>query len=307
MKKVLAAAAVLCACTLAHADFTYTQTIRMTGGMLAGMAGRNGPRTNKISIKGQKMKTDDGNIATIIDLDAQTITTINNAQKTFAVKSFADLAAAGNSLNAKADVKETGQKKSVNGFNASETVMTMELEGPQGGKSQIEIDMWLSTEVPGADELRSFYAKNVDKFPWQSLGGGGNPGMASALAEVQKKIATLHASPVQQIVRIKAPGAMPGGAVPSASAAGPSTAQLSQMQAGMEKARTQLEALAAQGGPASAIAKQQLERMGPPPQAAGAAPDTGGWLLEMTIDSSGFSAAAVPDSAFMLPAEYRKQ
>lgn len=132
--------------------------------------------------------------------------------------------------------------------------------------------------------------------------------MASALTEVQKKVASLHASPVQQIVRIKAPGAMPGAAASAAPAAGPSAAQMSQMQAGMEKARKQLEMLAAQGGPASAIAKQQLERMGPPPLAAGsAAPDSSGWLLEMTMDSSDFSTAAIPDSAFTLPAEYRKQ
>ena len=307
--KIALATAILCIGTLARADFSYTQTIKVTGGMIAGIAGRGGPRTNKISLKGQKMKTDDGNVVNIIDLDAQTITTFNNAQKTFTVKSFSDLGTAGSSVNAKADIRETGQKKNVNGFNASETIMTMEMESPQIGKSEMEIDMWLSPDIPGGQELRAFYARNVDKFPWQTLGGGGNPGMASALTEVQKKIASLHASPVQQIVRVKSSGAIPG-AAPAGQAVppGPSAAQMGQMQAGMEKARKQLEALAAQGGPASAVAKQQLERMGAAPQAAGgAAPVPGGWLLEMTIDSADFSAAAIPDASFAIPADYRKQ
>jgi hypothetical protein len=73
------------------------------------------------------------------------------------------------------------------------------------------------------------------------------------------------------------------------------------MQASLEKARKQMETLAAQGGPAAAMARQQLARMGPPPAAGN------NWLLEMTIDFSDFSAAPIAESAFDIPAGYQKR
>ena len=57
----------------------------------------------------------------------------------------------------KIDVKETGQQKTINGYNAKELVMTMEVEMPQApqmGKMQVEMDLWLSTDVPGIGELQ---------------------------------------------------------------------------------------------------------------------------------------------------------
>ena len=55
--------------------------------------------------------------------------------------------------------------------------MTMDADIPQAqqmGKMQMEMDLWLSSDVPGIGELRSFYKKNMDKFPWAALSGGGN-------------------------------------------------------------------------------------------------------------------------------------
>jgi hypothetical protein len=165
---------------------------------------------------------------------------------------------------------------------------------------QMEIDMWLSSDVPGAKEMAGFYLQNGGKMPWGAMAGQGNLQMASALAEVQRKISSMKGVPVQQIIKVKAPA----GAMPARASAGPSAAQMQQMQAGMEKARAHLEAMAAGGGPAAAIAQQQLARMGPSPGAAGGT--SSGSLLEMTIDSSDFSTAAVPDSLFAIPAGYQK-
>lgn len=287
----------------ANADFSYTQTRKATGGMMSSMAGANGPQTSKVSFKGQKMKTEEGNTAIIIDFDAQTITTVNNAQKTYTVKSLNEVAGGAAGSDAKVDVKETGQKKVVNGFNASELMMTMEVDSPQSrqmGKMQMEIDMWLSPEVPGAQELHTFYQRNASKFPWAAMAGKGNPSMASAIAEIQKKLASMNGVQVEQVIKVKAPGGMPGGAP-----AGPSAAQMQQMQAGMEKARAQLEALKARGGPAAAMAEQQLARMGAASGPAGGGSGSGN-LIEMTIDSSDFSTASIPDSAFAVPAGYQK-
>jgi hypothetical protein len=140
----------------AHADFSYTTTRKTTGGMMASMGGAaGGPQTSKSYFKGQKMKTDSGGAtAIILDFDAQTITTINTTKKTYTVKSFSDIGAAGKTadVDVKVDAKETGQRKTINGFNASELVMTMEVDSPQAqqmGKMQMEMNMWLSPDVPG--------------------------------------------------------------------------------------------------------------------------------------------------------------
>jgi Domain of unknown function (DUF4412) len=304
MKTAVSVILSLWACTFAQADFTYTQTMKTTGGMFAAMAGKMGARTTRISLKGQKMKTDDGNSVIIIDLAGKTITTINNGQKSYTVRDVSDLKESAGDLNVTARFKETGQKKSVNGFNASEAILTMDMDVPPAGKAQVEVDMWVSADVPGGQQLRAFYSENGAKFPWQALAGSaGTPAVASAMTELQKKMATMNGVPVQQILRIKAPGAMPGTATPGAPPAFPSAAQISQMQ---EQARKQLEAMAAQDGPAAAIARQQLARMGPPPQAGGESAAGSNWLLEMTIDSSDFSAAGIPDSAFEIPAGYQK-
>ena len=291
----------------ANADLSYTQTRKNTGGMMA-TAAAGGPQTSKLALKGHKMRTETGAMVTIIDQDAQTITTINSDQKTYSTKPFADVAAGAGDVTAKIDVKDTGTTKEVNGYQAHELVMTMEVDSPQTaqmGKMQMEIQMWLSSDVPGVKEMGEFYQQNGGKLPWGSMAGQGNPAMASAMAEIQKKIASMKGVQVQMVVKVKAPaGAMP------ARPAGPSAVQMQQMQAGMEKARAQLEAMAASGGPAAAIAKQQLARMGPAPggaagAAAGGAP-TSGSLIEMTIDSSDFSTAAIPDAAFAVPAGYQK-
>jgi hypothetical protein len=170
------------ACSLAaHADFSYTQTRKSTGGMAAGaMQGQN--PTTKHYLKGQKMKMDMGSTATIMDFEAQTLTSINNNDKTYTVTKFSDLGQALKDTGAdvQIDVKETGQHKSINGFNCSQVVMTMTMEGmqqgPPGMKMTVEMEMWLSPDVPGASEARAFFQKNGDKFSYASMAGG-NPQM----------------------------------------------------------------------------------------------------------------------------------
>jgi hypothetical protein len=281
----------------AYADFSYKVT-RKTGGMMGGMAG--GPTTSTYYYKGQKMKVDNGATATIIDFDARTITNINNTAKTVSVKRFDDIAPAAGNVNATVQVKETGQKKTVNGYEASEAVLTVEVEAPPGrqmGKMQMDMDMWLSSEVPGADQLFAFHQRNAANFPWSALTAGGNPSMASAMADAQRRLAAMHGVPVQEIVRVKSPGG----------AGAPAMPQMTGAQADkMAQARAQLEAMAAQGGPAAAAAQQALARMGSMPGAAGGGAPSSGALMEITMDSSDFSGGSIPDSVFAIPGDYQK-
>src|SRR2546430_901739 len=101
MKVAILTVAALTVTGLAQADFSYKVT-RKTGGMMASMVGGGagraggGPQVSTNYFKGQKMKVDNGTTATILDFDAQTITTVNNTAKTYTVKSFNDLAGAAN-------------------------------------------------------------------------------------------------------------------------------------------------------------------------------------------------------------------
>jgi hypothetical protein len=290
----------------ARADFSYTMTSKPTGGAMISMAGAAANTVTKTYIKGQKMRTEQGDTATQVDFDAQTITTINNAAKTFSVRTFSDVTRTVNQAAPQAtiDAKETGQRKNVNGFDAKELILTVDMDMSQmapgrvmGGKMQVEMDMWISPDVPGAGEVRAFYKKNADRFPWSALSTGNAP-LQSAMAEVQKKIAALDGVAVQQVFRMKMVGGPQMPAMPQMTAA---------QSAQMDQARARLEALKAQGGPQAQMAEQALARMGamtggaPTGSASGA-----GSLMEITLDSAGFSGNEIPDSVFAIPAGYQK-
>lgn len=294
-------AALLTGTWTARADFSYTTTRKITGGAMASLAaGNNQNQNSKTYFKGQKMRTETGDVATILDFDTQTITTINSRQKTVTVRNFSDVGAAAgqNNRNAKIDVKETGQKKTVNGFNASELILTMEVDGPANspmGKMQMEMDMWLSPDVPGVSEMRAFYQKNAGRFPWAALSSG-NQSMQSGMAELQRKMAEMNGIPVLQVMKMRSAG---GGAAPAMPQMTPDQA------AKMKDAMARLQAMQSQGGPAAAAAQQALARMGA--VGRGAAPGAGsGSLMEMTMESAEFSTGSIPDSVFAIPAGYQK-
>jgi hypothetical protein len=281
MKTATILVAMLCATATAYADFSYTMAPK-TQGTPAAVAG---PSATRFFFKGQKMMTDRSTAATIVDFDAQTVTTLNKTQKNYSVMKFSEIgqAAKPDGIDAKIDVKETGQTKMIDGFKASQTVMTMEVDTPQTGqagmKMQMEIDIWRSSDVPGAREVKAFYQRNGPNFPWAAMGSSGAQGMQKAMADMQRKMADAGGVTLLQTIRTKSPGG----------------AQTEKMQ----RARAQLEAMIQQGGPGADAARQALARM--PAATAG-----GGALFEMTMESSDFSTASIPDSAFAIPAGFQK-
>jgi hypothetical protein len=258
---------------LARADFSYTMTRK----------GMGNPEVTTTYFKGQKMMIDSSATTIVMDFDAQTITTFSKSKKTYSVKNFSDVGQALSGADVTADVTETGQKKTINGFDASELLMTVDVDNPQGRgmKMQMEMHIWISSGVPGADELRGFYKRNAGNFPWAAMMQGGNPGMAKTMADLQRKLASMNGVPVLEVMKMK----MGGG--PSASP---------QQSAQMDAARAKLEAMAQQGGQAGAAAQQALARMG------GAS--SGGGGMEITMESGNFSTSAIPASTFAVPAGF---
>jgi hypothetical protein len=79
-------------------------------------------------------------------------------------------------------------------------------------------------------------------------------------------------------------------------------AQNEQMQAAMAK----LQEMQKQGGPGAAAMAQAMARMAGAPGAATGGGAASGALLEVTIESTDFSTASVPDSVFAIPAGYQR-
>lgn len=314
-KPVLISAIALAATLTAQADFSYTTTAKATGGSMAAMAGAAMNQSSTTYIKGDKYASVNGAMSTIMDFGAQTITILNNTAKTYTVKKFSDLAAGAAAVtDATADVKETGQKKNINGFNCSEVVLSMGMDMSMGRgaptmKMQLEVHMWVSPEVPGSASLRDFYKKNAASFPWGALasaqGGTGNESVQKALSTMQRKMADMDGAPVEQLVIVKA-GDMGGPQMAQMPAMPQMTPQQQQqMQAAMAKMQQMQSAGGAQGA-AAQQAMAAMAGMGRGPAAAGGSSGNGS-LIEITMDESKFSSDSVPDSVFAIPAGYKQQ
>ncbi|HYP04815.1 MAG TPA: hypothetical protein VER03_01165 [Bryobacteraceae bacterium] len=231
------AAVLLLGASSAHADFTYEQTSKMTGGMMAGMMKVAGafskqarePMKSTIVVKGDRMATIAGNRINVVDLAAETMTDVDLEKKTYAVITFADFGRAMQKLSEKmgqkneaqmqftASVKQTGATKNINGLPAKEAILTLLMEGQDqqsGAKGGMNIvtDMWLAPNVAGYEEVKNFQIRMAQKLsmaPGMSNFGammGQQAGMAKGMAELAKEMSKLDGVPVLQVIRVGGTG-----------------------------------------------------------------------------------------------------
>jgi len=169
--------------------------------------------TIKHYLKGQRMMTDMAARITILDFDAKTHTTIDKTMKTYSVRPLSQTEPSRDTgAQAQFNAKETGQHKTINGFNASQMVMSMQMDmgKARGGmKMEMEAEVWYSAEIPGAKEVHDFYRRNWDLFPWATEPGGGRSGMGKAMLDLQKQMAAMNGYPVLYIVHMKVSGGDP--------------------------------------------------------------------------------------------------
>ena len=232
------------------ADFTYQETTKITGGAVVSMmkmvsmfskqAKKIGePTTYTVYLKGNRMARVSQDSTQVIDLDAETITQINNVDHTYTVMTFAQMReqleaarkeaekkqAEGKGkqtttssepppeMKFKVNVRETGAKKDVSGVSTSEAILAMQLDATdqksgQTGSMAITNDMWMAQEIPGYDELREFQKRYAVKMG-QVLSGAIDPsmlamqpGMGQGLADLVKEMSKLKGVPVLQVMRI---------------------------------------------------------------------------------------------------------
>jgi hypothetical protein len=216
-------------------------------GRMIGLFGGGDPTTQTISVKGNRKATMSKDRGQIVDLAEEKIYDLDLRRKQYTVTTFAELRKKmeearqkmaqqspqkpdGNA--AQADVqfslKESGQRKTINGFDAREVVMTVTVQEKgktldQDGGMVMTANTWLATKVPGMNEIAEFDRRYAEKIGGMMLGdaqaaamaAGMYPMMADAVRKMQAENVSLNGTPVLTVVKMEAvPGAAQAKAAP---------------------------------------------------------------------------------------------
>jgi carbon monoxide dehydrogenase subunit G len=317
---------IVAACLPAFGDFSYDQTSKITGGMMAGAMKFAGafskqarePMVTTVAVKGNRMVHVSQHRASVIDLDAETITEINFDKKQYSVMTFAQMKQMMDEMSQKmksspdaqkADVhykvsaKDTGEKKTIAGYDTHEMILTMEMEGTDqqtGNKGGMVMttDMWIAPKASGYNEIADFHKRMFKKLDWtpSSMGMMARPDMAKGMAELAKESSKLNGMPVLQVVKM---GAHAEGQPQSGQQAAP---QQQEQQADKPSIGGLL------GGKLGGFGRKKKSQDdstdgGATPQGSG---DASGSLMEMTMEMGGFSSAPVDSAKFEIPAGFKQ-
>jgi hypothetical protein len=308
----------------AQADFSYQETSKITGGMMAGMMKVAGvfskqarePIQSTVALKGNRLAHRSAMRASIIDLDSKTITEIDLQKKTYSVMTFEQMKQMLDNMaqkmhqqkpeaqmDMKVSAKATGNSKQVAGYDAKEMLVRIEMQATdeksgQTGAMVVTTDLWIAPMVSGYREIREFYRKMATELNWTP---GGNmfmarPDVSKGMAEAMKEVSKLDGTPVYQTITMGAAGTGTSG--DGTQTAAPPPQQQQQQQSDKPSLSG---ALAGRFG--LGRKKSQDTQPAQQQQQSQAAPGT---LLEMTTEYSGFSSASVDAASFEVPAGFKK-
>jgi len=316
------------ACSTLVADFSYQEKSTITGGAMmsmlkvAGVFSRGaraagGPMVSTVAVKGDKMAHRGDQHASIIDLGAQTITSVDMQKKTYTVMTFEQMKQAMEQMaqkmhqqdpnNPQMEIKvsadATGKTRSFGGVDAKEMLVKVEMEmtdQKSGQKSSMPItmDTWIAPAAPGYDQVRDFYKRMAEKIGWTP---GGNmfmsrPDVAKGMAEAYKQVSSLDGMAVFETMTMGAPPAGSNGASNGQAAAPP------QDQPQQQQQRPSLGGLLGRG----LGVNRDKSSSSQPSQSSGNGNSNPGSLLEMTIEMSAFSSSPVDDALFAVPAGFKQ-
>ncbi len=328
MKHIATFALLVSSPGLLLADFSYRQTTKITGGAMAGMmkfAGAfskkaNQPVESSVYVHGNRMARMNQSTGEIIDLDKETITQLNFEKKTYSTITFAEMRQRmeeamqkmkgkqaaqpeqGAQMKFKVSSKETGQKKTISGYEAKEVVLTIEMDATDQTKgtqaaANIESHVWLAPDIDGYGEVRDFERKmaaQIGMLPDQQMAEMRQS--MQGMVEVNKQMAEMKGIPVLTVMDM----GMPAGAMEGAQ-------QQQQQQPQAQQNNDSgggLSGLAARGilGGFGRKKKANADQ----PDNANASPVPPGTLMQTTTESSGFSAAPVDTSKFEVPGGFTR-
>jgi hypothetical protein len=206
-----------------HADVKTEERMKFElGGMLGkvvnvfgGKDAREGTMTT-VALKGSRKSTLSDTTGQIIDLAEEKIYDLDVKRKTYRVMTFAELRQRMEEAKAKAekaareeqakqkaepppanrpedsveidfDVKSTGQKRAINGFDTNQVVVTVTVREKgktleQSGGLAITTDMWMAPRMPAMKELMDFEMQFAQKLYGPMIAGASPQDMASVMA-----------------------------------------------------------------------------------------------------------------------------
>jgi hypothetical protein len=198
-------------------DYTYQQTTQITGGTLLHMMKTVGvfssqarhmgdPVVSSIYLKDNRLANVSSDSIEIIDLDKETITSVDVQKKTYTVMTFAQMKQAIENARAQMEqaaakqpapaaqpapnpdaqnvkmsfdvkVRDTGAQKEISGLQSSESIMTLmmnatDAQTQQTGSMAVTNDMWMVPAIPGYEQVSDFYKRFGDKMADATVGLG---------------------------------------------------------------------------------------------------------------------------------------
>jgi len=329
----------------AHADFTYQETTQVTGGSVVGMmkvAGAfskqarqaNDPVVSTVMVKGNKMIRIGKDTSESVDLDAETITEIDNQKKQYTTMTFAQMRQQMEAAMAKAKaqqakqpqqptssdaqqvdvkftvkVRNTDATRDVVGLSAKESILTMTMDATdqtsgQTGSFAITNDMYLAPEIPGYGEVRDFYKRYAEKMG-SVISGAINsqmmammqqPAAGKGMADMVEEMSKLKGVPVLQIMRVGT--TVNGTPLPAASEA-PLPSGPPPPSAGDIAKSAVMSSL-----PFGGFGKKK--KQDDPPPATDAGQTNAAVLVESTTQTTQFSQTSIDPSQFNPPAGYKQ-
>jgi hypothetical protein len=188
-------------------------------GRMMNMFGGKGARegvTSSVAVKGDRKATLNDSTGQIVDLGEEKVYDLDLKKKTYKVTTFAELRRRMEEAQKKAqedarkestrekekapapdpnqkqveidfDVKNTGQKKTINGFDTHEAVMTITVREKgktleDGGGMVVTSDMWLAPKIDAMKEVAAFDARYAQKLYGTMIAGVSAEQMAAAMA-----------------------------------------------------------------------------------------------------------------------------
>jgi hypothetical protein len=285
-------------------------------------------------VKGNKMIRIGKDTSEIVDLDAETITEIDNQKKQYTTMTFAQMRQQMEAAMAKAKaqqakqpqqptssdaqqvdvkftvkVRNTDATRDVVGLSAKESILTMTMDATdqtsgQTGSFAITNDMYLAPEIPGYGEVRDFYKRYAEKMG-SVISGAINsqmmammqqPAAGKGMADMVEEMSKLKGVPVLQIMRMGTTA--DGTPLPAASEA-PLPSGPPPPTAGDIAKSAVMSSL-----PFGGFGKKKQQDA--PPPAANSAQPGAAVLVESTTQTTQFSQAPIDASQFNPPAGYKQ-
>jgi hypothetical protein len=345
-----------------RADLRYQESTQITGGMLEGATkmlsffGAKGLDKTMSThyLKGDRLRTDNFvnnelTDTTLIRLDREDIVHIDHKKKSYTTVTFeqmrqqmqkaieamqhpnktsttdpkTDPKAPDVKFEPKISIKDTGETKVINGFNARHVIMSIQMEGQDQktndkGAFGVDSDLWLTKDISGFAEQREFYKKYAVKFgstvmprAMMTPSAAQDPRLGPAMEELRKESEKMDGVPVLTVSSVNISGTPAEGSQtsqPSSSSGEPSSNSDSQASSSKEDiAKNLSKALGGFGGFGHKKKREEPKPAETPPNSTSSsnAGTTTVNLMKSTTELKSLSNAALDASLFEIPQGYK--